>query len=533
VQQIAKSTLGSIVLLAAISVVTIFFQLGSLPLSGNDEPRYARIAEEMYESGSWITPTLQEKPWLEKPPLYYWTTLPFNSLFQSKETAARFAPALCAFIASLAIFWLGRTLWGRLPGLIGASILLTSLGFIVGGRTAATDMPFTCSLTIGLSLLAAAVRKDPGALKILAAYAFLGLAVMGKGPVAVILATGTGLIYWYFNEHGNILSRWRIVRGLMILLFVSAPWFWLAFKENGYAFITTFFVNHNLARYITEIHHHSEPIYFYIPVLLLMLFPWSGWLPFLFNKSPLQQFRHRKDWDPGMLFLAGWFMFPILFFSLSDSKLAGYILPSLPPLALILGVRIAQQMEKRDGYPMLRIATILSMVFSTIMAAAAPVYFLKYNGGNWKVGLMLSIVFLVPAAISLFFGIRGHCGKAVATTLIQGLIVILTTVQFAGPVLGEYLSSRELAGQTLKSRLPEEPIVTYGITDHSLDYYTGYQVMGKVEDPSSLERLLQDHEHLLVVTEEHKIREFNFIEKYSITLLGEQGELRLLRLARK
>ncbi|MEJ2110486.1 MAG: glycosyltransferase family 39 protein [Acidobacteriota bacterium] len=531
-QKIAKSTLGSILFLTALSLGTLFFRLGSLPLSGNDEPRYARIAEEMHLSGSWVTPTLQDRPWLEKPPLYYWATIPFNALIESKETAARFAPALFAFIAALAILWLGRTLYSRLSGLIGASILLTSLGFTIGGRTAATDMPFTCCLTLGMAFLAAGVKRDPGRLKILAAYLFLGLAVLGKGPIAIILATGTGLSFWYFNENGNVLHRWRIWRGLLVMSMVSVPWFWFAFKENGYAFITTFFVNHNLARYITDIHHHTEPFYYYLPVILLLLFPWSGWLAFVLNKASFKDIRRWRDWDPRMLYLACWALFPLLFFSLSGSKLAGYILPSLPPISLILGVHISEWVSNSSKGVTLKIATILSLVFSTVLAVASHIYFIKYDSGSWKLGLLLSIVFVTPAILALLFGIRGQSGKAFLVTVIQGFLIIVIVVQFAVPVLGKYLSAKEISGIVLESMHTGEPVVTYGITDHSLDYYTGYRIAGKADNPASLERLLQENGQILVVTEARRVKGIRSIDKIYTEVIGKQGNLRLLRLTR-
>ena len=144
----------SLIILIAISLGSLFFRIGSLPLSGADEPRYARIAQEMHERGTWVTPLLEGKPWLEKPPLYYWITSPLYSLFHSNETSARIGPAICGLITALTIFWLGSMLWTRQAGLIGALILLTSLGFAGFGRGASTDMPFACCLTLGWWLLA-------------------------------------------------------------------------------------------------------------------------------------------------------------------------------------------------------------------------------------------------------------------------------------------------------------------------------------------------------------------------------------------
>jgi 4-amino-4-deoxy-L-arabinose transferase-like glycosyltransferase len=116
VQTIAQRAFEFIIILLAISAGSLFFRLGSLPLSGADEPRYARIAEEMHIRGAWVTPTLEGKPWLEKPPLYYWVTIPMLSIFDGSETAARFGPAVCTVVTALAVFWLGTVLWSKLAG---------------------------------------------------------------------------------------------------------------------------------------------------------------------------------------------------------------------------------------------------------------------------------------------------------------------------------------------------------------------------------------------------------------------------------
>ena len=532
-QTIAKSTLGSVILLIILSLGMLFFRLGSLPLSGSDEPRYARIAEEMHTSGDWVTPTLEGKSWLEKPPLYYWLTIPFYSLFQTSETAARFGPALSALLATLAVFLLGTALKNRSAGLLSALILLTSLGFIGYGRSASTDMPFTCCLTLGLAILASAVKKDPGVLKALSAYVFLGLAVLGKGPVALILALGIGLIFWYLNEGGSVLTRWRIASGIPVLLLVSVPWFWLVFRQNGYSFVTTFFVNHNIARYVTEIHHHSQPVYYYIPVLAALFFPWSGWLPFLFTKTPLQLIRCWRNWDPVTLFLVCWFIFPLFFFSLSDSKLAGYILPSLPPLSLILGLRICEWMVNPVRTSTLRTSMILHLVFSITMAVAAPICFNVFYGGNWKTGLMLSPVLFLPACLAAVFGFRGQIRKSILITVLHGMLIVIAVTQFAFPVLGDYLSTRKLARISLEVRTAEEPIITFGYTDHTLDYYTGYQVEENVENTVSLLAYSEKHRHFLIVTKERKIREFSFLKHFSFETLGEQGDFRLIRMSRQ
>jgi 4-amino-4-deoxy-L-arabinose transferase-like glycosyltransferase len=525
-----QRALPSLILLAAISLGSIFFCLGSLPLTGADEPRYARVAQEMHESGNWVTPHLQGKPWLEKPPLYYWITAPLYSIFSSNETAARIGSGVCSLIAAIAVFWLGSVLCSRMAGLLGATILLTSLGYAAFGRSASTDMPFTCCFTLAMAVLAAAVEKNMSR-KTLAAYIPLGLAILGKGPVAIILAIGIGLFFWLWDERGGIIRRWHVATGLVITAAVSVPWFWLAFKQNGYAFISTFFINHNLARFVTDIHHHSQPVYYYLPVLLGLIFPWTGWLLMLLCGSPIKALRNWRQWNPGMVFLACWVLVPMGFFSLSDSKLAGYILPSLPPLALMLGIRIARQIKEPAEPARLRAGMWLHLIFSAVMALAAPILFSREYGGRWEAGLILSIAILAPAIFA--FAFRANCKRAFTATALQGLIVLISITQFAFPVLGTYHSTREIAQEALRLRGNGEPIITYRFFHHTLHYYTGYQVANELKDSESLRQFVRMRPSSLVVTNSEGLRDISGSNDLSVALLGEQGNFRLLRVSQK
>jgi 4-amino-4-deoxy-L-arabinose transferase-like glycosyltransferase len=524
----------SLILLAAISCGSLFFRLGSLPLCGADEPRYARIAQEMRDQSNWITPLLEGKPWLEKPPLYYWITAPLYSIFNSKETAARLGPSLCALIASVAIFWIGTALWSRIVGFLSACILLTCPGFAAFGRSASTDMPFTCCLTIAMAIFAYGVAMDRRiGWRILFGYFFLGLAILGKGPVAIVLAAAIMLCFWYLDERGGILKTWRVVPGTILTAAIAIPWFWLVFRHNGFAFISTFFINHNLARYITGIHHHSQPVYYYLPVLIGLFFPWSGWLTLLLPKSFWHRLRRWREWNPATVFLTCWFLIPLLFFSLSDSKLPGYILPSLPPLALILGVqasRVLNGLEASIGKTKMLLFAGLNLLLSAAIAVATPIFFRKAYGGNWKPGLLLAAAVLIPALFGFWFGVRRKYSQAFKATAIQGLLIILFLAQFAFPIIGSYHSTREIAHRALDWRHSAEPIVTYRFFHHSLHYYTGYAVSGRLDDAESLIQFVQSHPDSLVVTDIRGMREIEGIAKLSAIPLAVQGDFRLLRM---
>ncbi len=223
----------------------------------------------------------------------------------------------------------------------------------------------------------------------------------------------------------------------------------------------------------------------------------------------------------------------MIFFSVSESKLAGYILPSLPPLALILGVHLSRWIEGSVEPPRLRASASLHLILSLAVAIATPIYFQKEYGGNWKAGLIVSIAMFVPALFTFGFGLGGNCLRAFKATVLQGLVTLLAIAQFAFPVLGAYHSTRDVARLALELRRVGEPIVTYRFFHHTLYYYTGYQIATELDESESLRLFAQAHRNTLVVTNKRGVNEISAMEGLSASLLGRQGDFCLLRIAAK
>jgi 4-amino-4-deoxy-L-arabinose transferase-like glycosyltransferase len=519
-------------LLGAIALGTLFLRLGALPFIGADECRYARISQEMSESGRWVTPILQGLPWLEKPPLYYWITIPMIRTFGMSEAAARIAPALTALMAAAAIFWLGRRLWSWRAGAWSAIILLTAIGYAAFGRSASMDMPFTACLTVAFSLFAAGILGGKSSWRqTVCAYVLIGCAVLAKGPVAILLAAGILVLFWVFDERGGSLRRIHVLAGAGITLAVSVPWFWLVFRENGFSFISIFFVNHNLARYVSDLHHHDQPVYYFLLVLPGLLFPWSGWLPMLIPR-PLGGWAilNWRAWDRSTIFLLSWILFPLVFFSFSGSKLAGYVLPCLPPIALLLGRRVALITDQERGGNRLRRSRWVYFVFSLLLAIAFPIVFQIEYGGAWKVGLGLGTAVLAPALAALWLALRGRCARALQVTALQGALLLLAGNLLGSGILARYHSAREIAAMALAADTGKEPILTYYYFHHTLHYYTGYRVGANIINPDVLINYARQHASFLVVTEYPQAQVLQNMPQIRVSLVGSQGKLRLLRI---
>ncbi len=323
-------------------LVIFFWRLGVPGLMDPDEGRYAEIAREFFVSGDWLIPHLNLVPYLEKPPLVYWlTALSFGGLGYT-ELAARLPAALSALGGILLAYGLGRAFWGPAPGFFSAVVLATCGGYVALARLLTLDMTlaFFLNLGVGLGYLALS-RNRPSFWPW--AYLALGLGVLTKGPVAVVLAA---LIWglWVLlispppqpsplkgeGVKGSIYSRLRLLyqpRGWLLLAVISLPWFaWVGWRYPE--FYRFFLVEQHFGRYLSAA-IHPQPFYYYGPVLLGLMLPWSWLLPWALAKG--------RGAGQDRVFLLLWAGVIFVFFSLSRGKLAPYVLPALLPLALLLG----------------------------------------------------------------------------------------------------------------------------------------------------------------------------------------------------
>jgi 4-amino-4-deoxy-L-arabinose transferase-like glycosyltransferase len=345
---------------AAGIVVCLFGQLGAIGLTGPDEPRYAWIARAMAQTGDWVTPRLYSQPWFEKPILYYWAAAIGFKLHFSAEWAARLPSAFAGLAAAIAIGWLAAKHYGEnaqsleSPALLAPLIFASSVAGIGFARAATPDMLFSASITLAMAAIASVYRHSDALRSTAAATteitpssgqdllalalfgAFLGLGVLAKGPAAVILAGGAIALWALATKQWR--AAFRAFHPLAIAAFclVALPWYIVCAIRNP-DFLRVFIWQHNFERYLTPMFHHPQPFWFFGPITLLALLPWTILL-WPAAREGLRVWR-QKSWthSPG-LFFACWAIFPIIFFSFSNSKLPSYILPSVPPLALICAV---------------------------------------------------------------------------------------------------------------------------------------------------------------------------------------------------
>ena len=384
------------ILLAAAFTLLYLFGLGSAGFLGPDEPRYASIGREMARSGDWVTPRLNGSPWFEKPPLLYWTTAAANRLGLRDEWAARLPVALIS-LAFLAFFY--RRLHREFSpsvALSATAILAGSAGWLVASFAAVPDLPMSAALASAILIALFDSRARTGWL----AGALLGLAILAKGFVPLALFAPV-----WFVARGK---RLPIIAGAVI---VAAPWYLLCLYRNGSVFWNDFFWRQHVSRLLSaEALQHGQPFWYYVPILLVGLFPWTPFAALLVRRKLYKDLRLR--------FLSLWILAAFAFFSIIPNKLPFYVLPLLPALAIVLGAAL----EKTRAVEWPLAASILIMTLLPSIARGLPEALLS---GATKAHWTWQLSGLIAGAFAAVVWLLARLGFKRQAILASAILVVL------------------------------------------------------------------------------------------------------------
>jgi 4-amino-4-deoxy-L-arabinose transferase-like glycosyltransferase len=449
-----------------------FFQtLGRLPLLEPDEGRYAEIPREMLASGDFITPYLNYVKYFEKPPLHYWLNALSFRVFGQNEFAARFPGTLLGLLGILATYHLGRKLFDRRSALFAALILGTSVGYLVMSRINFTDMTLTFCMTACLGSFILAVRDDgprKGSYYHLF-YLFSALAVLAKGLIGIVLPGAIIFLYLLLSRRWRLLREMRLTTGIPLFLLVASPWFLLVSLRNP-EFARFFFIHEHFERFLTKVHGRYQPFWFFVPVLVGCMLPWSLFLPAAAGDFWRQR---RETGHDARLYLVLWAAVIFLFFSKSDSKLIPYILPVFPALALLAGQSFAQAVEGKGTLPRWQSYTVAACL------ALAGVGLLCYPHLTRRAEItgtdVLLPAFLLLGAAALTFAFT-RTGKTVALFLSLCLSFYLLGLVTTTTVLARLTEPRNCKQLALLARGkagPDDLIASFGDYEQGLAFYTG------------------------------------------------------------
>jgi 4-amino-4-deoxy-L-arabinose transferase-like glycosyltransferase len=393
-----------------------------------DEGRYAEIPREMVASGDWVTPRLDGIKYFEKPALGYWATASAFELFGQHAWTVRLWPALSGMLGLLLTFALGRRLYDQRTALLAVLVQASALLYVAMARIATLDMGLTLGLQIAMTALVLLVqprqpdREQAWRLPLLLGVG-VALAVMAKGLVGIVIPGAVAVLFMLIHRDWRLALRAAPWWTLAALLLLAAPWFVLVSARNP-EFAHFFFIFEHFQRYLSSAgFERYQPAWFFLPVLALGFLPWITLLPGALRIA----WQAARDGERPTSLLLLWAAFVLLFFSLSQSKLAPYILPLFPPLSLLTGRAIS-------GLPAQRFAAHLRVVawFSGGIGAlvlllwrAPPAAALVARASTTSIlGFAAAFLLLaLGAGIGVRLSRRGQVLAAAAATCLGGLLL--------------------------------------------------------------------------------------------------------------
>jgi 4-amino-4-deoxy-L-arabinose transferase-like glycosyltransferase len=493
-----------------------------LGLVGADEPRYAQVAREMLGRRDYVTPFLWGHPWLEKPALYYWRAMFAFREFGVHDWSARLPSASFAFILVFLIYWHIRRFR---PGaqLDAALITASCAGILSFARGASTDMQLAAPFCIGL-LGWYAWYETNKKFWLFDLYFFVGAATLAKGPVAPFLAFAIIFAFAALRREWSLLRRTIWIPGVLLYFAMVLPWY-IAVQRRNPDFLRVFFLQHNLERFASNRYMHDQGIWYYVPVMLLALMPWTviamralvdavqeSIAEWQARRSKDHQAGHSRCGDAFPEFLVLSTLFPIAFFSLSHSQLPGYILPAIPPLTILTGDYLNRVRQQTLPTWLLILHALLTGV--TVFLVLLLPWHIGHPGAVPPLKFLVSAATSGMAAALLILIVVARFGVTRLRMATMAPLVIMLLFLFGlGPIFGlpavsgskknillldAAYSARPLAGIIGQITKPGEPVAVFRVrrdVEYGLSFYDDRRV-----DDYDLDGI-PAQEHILVTRE--------------------------------
>jgi 4-amino-4-deoxy-L-arabinose transferase-like glycosyltransferase len=465
------------VLLFVAVCAAYFYGLGAVPLLGPDEPRYAQVAREMFGRWDFVTPTLggPQHTWFEKPALLYWLLMLSYGALGVSEWAARLPAAAAGVAAAFCVGWAARRVEAasheamRGFGVVAAGVTASTAGLLVFARAATFDVLLTATVTAALAcFLVSELERDERRRRapLVGFYFFVGASLLAKGLAGLVIPGLVVAGYFLGRRRWPPLLRLGLPWGALLAVLVAALWYGPVTARHGWAFVDEFFVQHHFARYTSNKYHHPQPFYFYVPIVLMLALPWTFFL--LSGLAGLREANARAE-EAGVrarVLAAAWLLAPVLFFSLSGSKLPGYVLPALPGAALLAAERVLKYLRGAGEVWTMRLTGALALV----MCAGGLVF--AYQERILQSVEVVAVV--APAGVCGLLAL--FAARRPALCVVSLVTATLLTVALAAALAPElHLTRRESVAQLLR-RADEQghrelPVFQLHTLERSAEFY--------------------------------------------------------------
>ncbi|TXI09269.1 MAG: glycosyltransferase family 39 protein [Rhizobium sp.] len=476
-----SSLSASVILLCWLAIGVVWFSsLSFRDLAGTDEGRYAEIAREMAQTGDFVTPRLNGLKYFEKPAMQYWINAAAFRAFGESEFVARLWPGLCGFLAALMVWYTGRRLWGASAGLY-AGLTTVSMVWMMGlSHVVTVDMGVSFFLAVVLCgfLIAQDDGTAPSSRRrwMFLVWAAMAGAMLSKGLIGIVIPGAVLILYSLIYRDWKTWPRMEPLWGPLLFLLLAAPWFLLVSMRNP-EFAKFFFIHEHFGRFATDQARRLGAWYYFVPILLGGLMPWTTLLPALGRYTVR---RESGGFQPNGVLLV-WSAFIFIFFSISSSKLPGYLLPIFPALGLLLG----RYLDKARPDVLRPHARVLAIAWLVLLAGGI-IYLFGFAKGSSRTPLeyyFQAACWVVPAALvsmaCALLAMRsarlGRKDSSVMQICFGG--VLFCAILMDGYQVFSPLTSAKNAAMAIKPYMkPDTEVFSVAMYDQTLPFYLKHTV---------------------------------------------------------
>lgn len=524
-----NQTLKYLILLLIVVAPLYSLGLNNHGLWSADEPRVAEISREMAVTGNWAVPTLNQKPFLEEPPLYYTSlVLTFKAFRGASDSVARIPSAIFAFTGVLAVFFIANFLFGQRIALLSGLILATTGEYFRVAHWVIVDGALTFFVISAMGLFIAGYHSKSSRKKFLfyvLLYVACSLAFYTKGFIGIVIPGLTVLAFLAIERNFKELTRMRLWLGILIFLIMTLPWFLAIWHQGGIEYLKVFLLHNHLQRFLPSSmagtisgsasgHHH--PFYYYITEFPSGFLPWSVFIiPTLYLAfSKAGQFH--ANFLKGRLFAKCWFFAGIIFLSVASTKRTLYLMPIFAPFAMLTALYIDYTIDAiRIPQQLNRIGKIFMWFFGIALfiigLVLTPAYFYLKKAYLTSVPdslpfltIVLSILLTTFSSGALWHLVRENMKKYwIMIYLPIGCMLVFSLVVFV-PILDGHKSFVPFCQQIMVTVPADKPLYAYRPDETvrgAVPFYTGRYV---IETEEMVGDIFKEAEPLYVMIRDRK-----------------------------
>jgi 4-amino-4-deoxy-L-arabinose transferase-like glycosyltransferase len=488
-----------VVFIILLGVVLYCYNINGWDLWNPDEPRYAQVAKEMVETGSWILPHLNGDIYHEKPPLVFWlVALSFKLFGNFTELAARFPIVLLSILVLIFNYFLGKTLFNPLTGFLSSLILATNIEYFWLSRRLALDIPITLFILLALASFYKGYQKEKGRRwYYLSFFLLIGLATLAKGPVGFILPLLIIIIYLALKGELKRLKEMKFGIGALVFLLTLLVWLIPAALQGGKDYSQEIIFHQTVNRFF-DTWSHRQPFYYYFEVFPAGFLTWSIFLPAAFIWC-FQGWRKKREGD--YLLPLVWFIVVFSFFSFSTGKRELYILPLYPAAALIAGKFWADSIAKQEGRFLKLLMNIsLSIFVFIVMAFDIFLYFFrskfyKFLGllPNFNLPNFLTLSIVMAVLILVLINKKKVCFLLILLMMSSAMIYAAGSIF---PWFNQFKSAKPLSQEIVSLMRPGDELIIYKKEPSAFNFYTGIYPIREVKARENLSHMLQSDKRI-------------------------------------